>query len=275
MKRVSRADADKEKMLTAGEKMTLEEKYAFLKELGRPDLVEIFKDYRSKRSRSKPKSAPLDQRVAISITPLERIRLTKELAEIKAKSGQISISQYIRNKATKSIDIQDWREKAEAELDRLSVLESSQKDLRKRRADLILSISEGDFEGEDLFMREREIVSIDTDLAKLIAKGERRSNRLNGRMTMKEAEVVRWRAEQLFISVSDYLRIVLFDFFPGSAGDSHMGLEARKRFYASIIRISMEGWGSPPNIYECGQCAHYVEEIRVLQDRVEQLETFV
>lgn len=275
MERISSKDLGGRGLLTAGETMSLEEKYAFLNGLGRPDLVAIFKDYRSKKVRSKPKTAPLDQRVAISVTPLERVRLTNELKEIERKSGQISISQYIRNKATRSIDIQNWREIAEAELDNIAEIEKNQKELRKLRNDLIVEIADNEFEGEELFMRERSIVDIDTKLSKLIARGEKRSNRLNGRMTMQEAELVRWRAEQLFISVSDYLRIVLFDFTPASSGDSHMGLDARKRFYASIIRVAIEGWGKPTTVYECSQCAHYVEEIRVLQDKVDQLETFI
>lgn len=260
---------------TSGENMTLTEKYEFLNSLGRPDLVDIFKDYKSKKVRSKPKTAPLDQRVAISVTPMERIHLTKELKEIERKSGQISISQYIRNKATRQIDLQEWREIAEKELDNLQELEKDEKSLRKQRVDLIKEIETTEIEDDELFFKEKEIIDIDSKLNKLIAKGERRSNRLNGRMTMQEAELVRWRSEQLFLTVSDYLRIILFDLTPASIGDAHLGLDARKRFYASIIRVAIEGWGAPTTVYECSQCAHYVEEIKVLEDRVRQLETFI
>lgn len=274
MRRVSGPKALEEGR-TSGENMTLEEKYEFLNSLGRPDLVAIFKDYKTKKVRSKPKAAPLDQRVAISVTPLERVRLTKELKEIEQKSGKISISQYIRNKATRQIDLQEWREIAEKELDNLEKLEKDEPKLRKKRIEIIKEIETTDIDEDELFFKEKEIVDIDSKLNKLIAKGERRSNRLNGRMTMAEAELVRWRAEQLFLTVSDYLRIMLFDLTPASIADSHLSLDARKRFYASIIRVSIEGWGSPPTVYECSQCAHYAEEIQVLQDRVKQLETFI
>lgn len=265
----------KGKMVTATESMTVEEKYAFLESLGRPDLVTIFKNYKERKVKSKPRGAPLDQRVAISVTPFERVTLTKELKDIEKVSGQISISQYIRNKATRSIDIQEWREVAEAELDLINEIEENAKKYREERIRLIGELEANDFTGEEETVREREITDIDVKLSKLIGRGERRSNRLNGRMTMSEAEIVRWRAEQLFISVSDYLRMMLFDFQPGSAGDAHMSLDAKKRFYASVIRVSLNGWGTPPTVYECGQCTHYVSEIKVLEDRVRQLETFV
>lgn len=275
MSKISSKGSGNAVALTSGEKMSLDEKYAFLESLGREDLVNVFKDYKNRKVKSRPKTAPLDQRVAISITPLERVRLTKEIREIEKNSGKMSISQYIRNKATRSIDIQEWREIAEKELDAIADIEKNKNSIRKERREIISRMAEGDFDDEEIFIKERDIVEIDKKLSKLIAKGERRSNRLNGRMTMPEAELVRWRAEQLFLTVSDYLRIMLFDLTPASAGDAHLGLDARKRFYASIIRVSLDGWGSPPNVYECSQCPHYVEEIRVLQDRVNQLETFV
>ena len=68
--------------------------------------------------------------------------------------------------------------------------------------------------------------------------------------------------------------MMIFGLEPDSIADSHMSLDAKRRFYISIIEVSNNGWGNPPNIYHCSQCENYMDEIRRLRSENEQLRAF-
>lgn len=256
----------------ASQDMNLDEKVALLESIGRKDLIDVFKGYTQKKV-SKPKAAPIDQRVAISVTSLERIELTNTMKELMSSGNKQSVSAYIRSKAIQTIDLQEWRQAAIDQLSKLKNIEESKKELKKQRSELIRIIEGQDLDDDDLYMKEKQLIDIDNDLKLLVGQSTKRSSRLNGRMTMREAEVVRWRSQRLCLSVSDYLRMMLFDFKPGGLGDCHLSKEARERFYVSIIDVCDNGWGTPENSYNCSQCLHYVDEIGKLKARIKQLET--
>lgn len=256
----------------ASQDMNLHDKISLLESIGRRDLIEIFQGYEQKRKLAQPKPAPIDQRVAISVTPLERVQLTNTLKELVSEKSKQSVSSYIRSKAIQTIDLQGWREIAVQQLDKLKEIENNKKLLKKQREELISLLESKNLDDDDFYLKEKQLVEIDNDLKLLIAQQSNRSNRLNGRMTMKEAEIVRWRSQRLCLSVSDYLRIMLFDFTPASMGDAHLSKEARERFYVSIIDVCDNGWGSPKNVYECSQCIRYVEKIHELENHIKQLE---
>lgn len=255
------------------ESLSVSDKLKILDELGRPELIEVFKDWKPRNVR-KRHGAPLDQRVTITVTAAEKLFLDDEMKAIKATGEKISTSQYIRNKAMSTVDINGWREIGLAELERLTNIEDHQKDLKKRKKVLSNMMEETD-DDEEIVIYEKEVASINKNLRSLIANIEKRPYRLTGRMSMAEAETIRWRAQRLCLPSSDYLRMVIFGLSPASNGDKHLGLDARKRFYVSILDVADNGWGNPPNVYECSQCSNYLEEIERLRDRIQQLEKFV
>lgn len=262
------------KYSVATESMTVEDKLKILDDLGRPELKELFKGWKPRQARHRRKGAPLDQRVAITVTDREKFSLDKEMQEIKAAGEKITTSQFIRNRALGTLDIAEWDTTARAALERLETINENQNDLRKRKRVLAILLEEVT-DSEDEAMYEIEVTKINRDLDSIVAQSSSRKNRLSGRMSMAEAETVRWRAQRLCLSSSDYLRMVIFNLAPDTNADAHMSLDARKRFYVSIMDVASNGWGNPPNIYECSQCTNYVDEISRLQDRVRQLETFV
>lgn len=256
----------------ATERMPLDDKLKILEQLGRKDLIEIFKEWKPRQPK-KSKSAPLDQRVSITVTAVERVNLDNEVKTLKKSGQNVSLSQIIRSRALGNIDINGWREIAEKALKEIEEIESNEKAYNDRIRTLNYLLEEEE-DDEQIGLYEREISEISIKLQKIVAKSEKRNNRLSGRMTMKEAETVKWRAERLCISASDYLRMIIFNLIPNTSADAHLSLAAKKRFYISIIDVSENGWGENPNIYNCSQCANYVEELTVLKDRLRQLESF-
>lgn len=252
-----------------GDSATLEEKQKILEDMGKLELIEAFKDWKPRRVKRRY-AAPLDQRVSITITAKEKMIIEKEINEIKKSNEPISVSQFIRNKATSSVDIHGWRELAEKELVDLLDIESHQSELRKSRR-ILMHEYEDTEDVETKLSVDEKMLSIDKKLGKLVGHTEKRGSRLTGRMSMAEAETVRWRADRLCVSVSDYLRMMIFDMSPVSDGDRHMSLDARKRFYVSILDVAHNGFGSPPNIVECSQCGNYLEEIERLNAEIRQL----
>jgi len=269
---------EKNKYETLGDSLTVESKLAILRELGREDMIEIFKEYKPRKVRAR-RSAPLDQRINLLLSQEEKALLENEVRALKSQGENVSLAQLIRSKSLSSIDLVGWREKAEEAFKNLEEIKENEAELKKQRGQLVLeceeeSNGEGEADNEDIVYLQKKIMEIDRKLGKLMAKKVTRSVRLSGRMTMVEAETIKWRANRLCISTSDYLRFMIFGRDPDSNADAHLSYDAKRRFYISIIDVANNGWGDPPSVYQCSQCAHYLEQMEKLEARVHQLETF-
>lgn len=262
---------------TVGEFLTVEEKLKVLEERGQGDLIEIFKDWRPRVSSRKRKGAPLDQRVSITVTPADRAIMDGEVRNIRSTGAPISLGNLIRSRAMGDLDMQGWKEKADEALKELTEIVNNQSALRKKlkaiELDLENSQENSEEDTEQIAIYDREVYAIEEKLKKLKGTGEKRSIRLQGRMTFNEAETVKWRAQRLCISTTDYLRIMIFNLTPNSSADSHLSVDARRRFWVSIIDVVENGWGNPPGVYQCSQCESYSEEISNLKKRIQELES--
>lgn len=282
-KRKGRARAAKAQERTpyvsVGETQTIEEKKRILDELGKPELIDLFKDYVPQIDKRKRRtSPPLDQRVALSVTDLEKELIEEEIKRVRKSGDSSNVSQFVRGRATSSVDLVGWREKAEKLLDTIDDAHKNEKSLKRRRTELYKKLEDlnedPEMDSEDRYIFEKEIAEITKKLESLTVDAKRRSARLSGRMTTPESEIIKWRANKLHLSVSDYLRFCLFGHEPGSEGDAHLSVDAKKRFYVGILEVSENGWGEPPTINQCRQCSHYREEAEKYKQRVRQLEQF-
>lgn len=278
-KQISQAFENRQKLSisegykVASESMSVKDKLEVLQKIGREDLVDIFKEWKPRTSNRKKKGAPLDQRISITITTSERILLDDEMKDLKARGEKISMSQFIRNRALGSVDINGWRDIAIKALEEVEDVAENQAEFRRKKRVLAGLLEEED-DREQMQLLETQIRDIDKKLEKIVAQNEKRNNRLSGRMSMAESETIKWRAQQLCISSSDYLRMMIFGLEPDSSADSHMSLDAKRRFYISILDVANNGWGEPTTIYQCSQCENYMDEIRRLRDEVKQLRQF-
>jgi hypothetical protein len=262
---------------TAGEALSVNDKLKILEQRGQSDLIEIFKDWKPRSAARRRKGAPLDQRVSIALAASERAILDGEIRAIKATGQSTTLGGLIRSRAMSAPNMADWRETAWLALDELDTLSKDQKDLKNRKKMIELALEEGDDhdDQEQASLLERELVDVANKLGKLTSKtGDKRSVRLQGRMTYAESETVKFRAQRLCLTTTDYLRMLIFDLDPNSAADQHLNLDARRRFYVSIIDVADNGWGNPPGVYQCSQCESYADEISRLQERIKQLEAF-
>lgn len=267
--------AKDENFQTAGERMTLDDKRKVLESLGRQELIDLFKEWKPRRYKSKRTSPPLDQRITLTATTMQRQKLESELRLLKQAGEKVSMAQYVRSHAAANPpDIQEWAQIAEQALNELDDTIAHKEELEQRRVDLATILEnqdDDDFENLDVI---NEINDISRRLSRLLPVNTNRSHRLSGRMTMQEVQTVKWRAERLCLSVSDFLRMSVFSLRPNSAADQHLSIDAKRRFYVSIIDVATNGWGSPPEIYACSQCQEYLEEIRKLRRENEILKNF-
>lgn len=271
--RAQRQKKDNDNYKVASESLSVDEKLKILEDMGRKDLIDIFKGWSPRTSNKKKKTAPLDQRVSITVTTTERLSLDSELQIVKDTGGRITMSQFIRNRALGSVDINGWKDIAVKALKELEEIAKNQGELRKKKNNLIKRVESTD-DNEDALLIEREINKINQSLSKIVAQNEKRNNRLSGRMSMTESETIKWRAQRLCVSSSDYLRMMIFGLEPDSSADAHMSLDAKRRFYISIMDVADNGWGEPPTIYQCSQCENYMDTILELREEVRQLQNF-
>lgn len=262
---------DDGKFRTAGEFMSVEEKLQILQDRGQADLIEIFKDWKPRVNPRKRTGAPLDQRVSLTITPAEKQILENEVKAIKETGSTTSLGNVIRSRAMGNLNVQDWVTVADEALAELNELVEKQGEIRKRQKAIEADLEASNDDPEQVAIYERELYDIHQKLAKLKPQPGKRSVRLQGRLTYQEAEAVKWRAYRLGLTTTDYLRIMVFGLLPNDSADAHLSVDARRRFWVSILDVAKNSWGNPPGAFQCSQCESYAEEITKLQERIRQL----
>lgn len=256
--------------------LKLENKQSILAGLGQENLMKLFQN-QPKFKPIEPKKIALDQQIAITLSENEKQKLIQDRERIRELGKLPSISSYIRKKILLQLDIEQWREFAEQGLKNLDNSDSESKTLQKQKIRLINSIDQlddivkSDIDTEEIDRLKKELEEIENRLMLLKStKQEKRIYRLSGNITFNEANFVRWRAARLSLSLADYIRFILFDYQP-TIDDNHMSVESRKRFYVSILEVAQNGWGNPPVVNECPNCARYLDDIKKLQEQIEYL----
>lgn len=256
--------------------LKLENKQSILAGLGQENLMKLFQN-QPKFKPIEPKKIALDQQIAITLSENEKQKLIQDRERIRELGKLPSISSYIRKKILLQLDIEQWRELAEQGLKNLDNSDTESKILQKQKIRLINSIDQlddivkSDIDTEEIDRLKKELEEIENRLLLLKStKQEKRIYRLSGNITFNEANFVRWRAARLSLSLADYIRFILFDYQP-TVNDNHMSVESRKRFYVSILEVAQNGWGNPPVVNECPNCARYLDDIKKLQEQIEYL----
>jgi len=256
--------------------LKLENKQNILASLGQENLMKLFQN-QPKFKPIEPKKIALDQQIAITLSENEKQKLIQDRERIRELGKLPSISSYIRKKILLQLDIEQWREFAEQGLKNLDNSDTESKTLQKQKIRLINSIDQlddivkSDIDTEEIDRLKKELEEIENRLMLLKStKQEKRIYRLSGNITFNEANFVRWRAARLSLSLADYIRFILFDYQP-TIDDNHMSVESRKRFYVSILEVAQNGWGNPPVVNECPNCARYLDDIKKLQEQIEYL----
>lgn len=252
------------------EYLSLDEKSDVLKAFGDDSLIDVFKGWSPARYNYRKKSAPLDQRISVMVTKEDKESLLREVEEIKKQGERISMSAFIRGRATGNIDISEWMTRAEEGLREISFLRKNAKELRAKRKELSLLLeSEND---EDVInITVAELDEVEEHLKTLGTQKTKRNVRLAGRATFAEREIIVWRAQRLSLNISDYLRFAIFSHLPNSEADAHLPLEARQRFYISILEVAENGFGEVPSAASCSNCVSYLEELAELREELRVL----
>ena len=257
--------------------LKLENKRNILAGIGQQNLINLFQN-QPKFKPVEPKKLALDQQVAITLSENEKERLINDRDKIQELGKLPSISSYIRKKIVLPLDIEEWRAFAEQGLKDLNNSDTESKSLSKQKLklinaiDLLDDITNVDKDTQEVEKLKQELQQVEERLSLLKStKQEKRIYKLTGNITFNEANFVRWRAARLSIPVADFIRFTLFDYQP-TIDDNHMSVDARKRFYISILDVCDNGWGKPPVMNECPNCARYLADIKRLQQQIEYLQ---
>lgn len=256
--------------------MTLKEKQKLLKELKMDELLDLFKGKYAQSSYVEPKTkkTSLDQLMSITIKQEEKDFLGRELVSIRKVGPGISLSSFVRSRAVSDVDLALWYDLAVEGLKKLTSSEYNEKELLKQKRIYMrllddVTMSDEDDADESQFLYSKKLTEITNKLAEIQKIVPRRRFRLSSRTTFNESNHIRWRAARLNLTVSDYIRFLIFGYTPLSEGDAHLTIDARKRFYISIIDVFKNGWGEPPKINGCPHCQRYESEIRELQEQLQ------
>lgn len=256
--------------------LDLEAKKKLLQDIQQDDLLELFKkNYKSGYSPIKQKKVALDQSVAIAITADEKEILTKEIVSIKKTGGKVTLSSVMRSRVLVDIDLIEWKAQALAGLKELNGPDWNKRTITRDRdkyTKQLDKLPQDDTESQRLLMA--RLNECNRKLRQLEKPNIKRGYRLRGRVTFNEANVIRWRAARLSLSVADYMRFLIFGYVPFTEDDKTLSVDARKRFYVSILDVAANGWGNPPEQESCPNCVRYVEEIKELKEKIERLKAF-
>ena len=258
--------------------LSIKEKEKILEEIHQKDLIDLFKKgFKPQYKRVESKKTILDQQISIAIDTDEKNMIALELNEIRKVANKTSLASFIRSRSLATFDIAEWYQQAIEGLEELSSESWNPKNLQNERKRFIkllddLEDSEDDSRDEDMLYYKTQLDECEQKLNSLKKQNRKRGYRVSTRVTYEEANTIRWRAARLSITVPDYMRYVIFGYLPFTDADYNLSLEARKRFYVSIIDVYKNGWGESPEVNECPNCARYKHEIEVLRDKVSRYE---
>lgn len=258
--------------------LSIKEKEKILEEIHQKDLIDLFKKgFKPQYKRVESKKTILDQQISIAIDTDEKNMIALELNEIRKVANKTSLASFIRSRSLATFDIAEWYQQALEGLEELSSDSWNPKTLQNERKQYIkllddLEDSEDDSRDEDMLFYKTRLDETEQKINSLKKQNRKRDYRVSTRVTYEEANTIRWRAARLSITVPDYMRYVIFGYLPFTDADYNLSLEARKRFYVSIIDVYKNGWGEIPEVNECPNCARYKHEIEVLRDKVARYE---
>lgn len=258
--------------------LSIKEKEKILEEIHQKDLIDLFKKgFKPQYKRIESKKTILDQQISIAIDTDEKNMIALELNEIRKVANKTSLASFIRSRSLATFDIAEWYQQALEGLEELSSDSWNPKTLQNERKQYIkllddLEDSEDDSRDEDMLFYKTRLDETEQKINSLKKQNRKRGYRVSTRVTYEEANTIRWRAARLSITVPDYMRYVIFGYLPFTDADYNLSLEARKRFYVSIIDVYKNGWGEIPEVNECPNCARYKHEIEVLRDKVARYE---
>lgn len=258
--------------------LSIKEKEKILEEIHQKDLIDLFKKgFKPQYKRVESKKTILDQQISIAIDTDEKNMIALELNEIRKVENKTSLASFIRSRSLATFDIAEWYQQALEGLEELSSDSWNPKTLQNERKQYIkllddLEDSEDDSRDEDMLFYKTRLDETEQKINSLKKQNRKRGYRVSTRVTYEEANTIRWRAARLSITVPDYMRYVIFGYLPFTDADYNLSLEARKRFYVSIIDVYKNGWGEIPEVNECPNCARYKHEIEVLRDKVARYE---
>ena len=258
--------------------LSIKEKEKILEEIHQKDLIDLFKKgFKPQYKRVESKKTILDQQISIAIDTDEKNKNAIELNEIRKVANKTSLASFIRSRSLATFDIAEWYQQALEGLEELSSDSWNPKTLQNERKQYIkllddLEDSEDDSRDEDMLFYKTRLDETEQKINSLKKQNRKRGYRVSTRVTYEEANTIRWRAARLSITVPDYMRYVIFGYLPFTDADYNLSLEARKRFYVSIIDVYKNGWGEIPEVNECPNCARYKHEIEVLRDKVARYE---
>lgn len=258
--------------------LSIKEKEKILEEIHQKDLIDLFKKgFKPQYKRVESKKTILDQQISIAIDTDEKNMIALELNEIRKVANKTSLASFIRSRSLATFDIAEWYQQALEGLEELSSDSWDPKFLQNERKKYIkllddLEDSEDDNRDEDMLYYKTQLDETEQKINSLKKQNRKRGYRVSTRVTYEVANTIRWRAARLSITVPDYMRYVIFGYLPFTDADYNLSLEARKRFYVSIIDVYKNGWGEIPEVNECPNCARYKHEIEVLRDKVARYE---
>lgn len=258
--------------------LSIKEKEKILEEIHQKDLIDLFKKgFKPQYKRVESKKTILYQQISIAINTDEKNMIALELNEIRKVANKTSLASFIRSRSLATFDIAEWYQQALEGLEELSSDSWNPKTLQNERKQYIkllddLEDSEDDSRDEDMLFYKTRLDETEQKINSLKKQNRKRDYRVSTRVTYEEANTIRWRASRLSITVPDYMRYVIFGYLPFTDADYNLSLEARKRFYVSIIDVYKNGWGEIPEVNECPNCARYKHEIEVLRDKVARYE---
>ena len=258
--------------------LSIKEKEKILEEIHQKDLIDLFKKgFKPQYKRVESKKTILDQQISIAIDTDEKNMIALELNEIRKVANKTSLASFIRSRSLATFDIAEWYQQALEGLEELSSDSWNPKTLQNQRKQYIkllddLEDSEDDSRDEDMLYYKTQLDETEQKINSLKKQNRKRGYRVSTRVTYEEANTIRWRAARLSITVPDYMRYVIFGYLPFTDADYNLSLEARKRFYVSIIDVYKNGWGEIPEVNECPNCARYKHEVEGLRDKVARYE---
>lgn len=188
---------------------------------------------------------PFNPDIPIAINAEEKAFLSADLKQAKKQDPRASLRSIALPRMLAVPDIGEWMEAITGKLEELEDTVAREEEIREEAKRIEVFLAKR-LKKEERTIYQQDLFDLERRLAKLTKVDAHRTLRLASKVSPGERAALSYRAHQLHLTLSDYLRRMIFGYLPGGPEDNHLTLKQKRHFYISIELIFENGWKEPP-----------------------------
>lgn len=216
-----------------------------------------------------------DQRLGLLLNEQEKKQLVDDITKVQKKvdSRRLSISNMLRKRVILGLDLEKECQAAKKIIDSVDNSNEDAKTLQKKERALIKAIEKVKDEGEEQYIM-LELKDVENKLNAKKAKNRENKYQIALYITYQEALEIKSHANDLDMTVSEYVRSIVFDNGLTENVLPYLDEKDRLRILRAIVKTNRLGYSKVKIIEKgCKNCQRLYHDIDLLQQELKKYKT--